>query len=162
MHKRIISVTGTPGTGKTTLSKELAKALSYSYVDINKIIEKYNLSEGFDKEKQCRIVDTKKLSKALIRTIKCATKNLVIDGHLSHYLPLEWVDLCIVTRCRLKELKKRLEGKGYNEPKVRENMDAEIMDVCRIDAKENGHKVLEVNTTHGYDIGRIAKKIESL
>ena len=161
MRVKTIIVTGTPGTGKTTLSKELAKALSYSYVDINQIIKKYNLSEGFDKEKQCDIVDTKKLSRALVRTIKCATKNLVIDGHLSYCIPLEWVDLCIVARCGLKELKKRLEGKGYDESKIRENMDAEIMDVCLVEAKENGHKVLEVNTTRGYDLAKIAKKLKS-
>ena len=149
---KVIIVTGTPGTGKTTLAKALAKRLGFIYVDVNKVIEKCRLSEGYDQRRRCKIVDTENLSKALIKSINRASKSLVIDSHLSHYLPPEFVGLCIVTRCRLGELKKRLEAKGYNEKKVRENLDCEITDFCLIEAKELGHDVLEVDTTNGFDL----------
>ncbi|MCD6398342.1 MAG: AAA family ATPase, partial [Candidatus Aenigmarchaeota archaeon] len=31
-----IGITGTPGTGKTEVSKELSKLLNYKYIDLNK------------------------------------------------------------------------------------------------------------------------------
>src|SRR3989344_3218410 len=42
---------------------------------------------------------------------------------------------------KLKKVKKRLEKRGYNKLKIRENLDAEIFDVCYEEAKELGHKV---------------------
>ena len=38
---RIIIVTGTPGTGKTTIAKKLAKKLNFHYLDVNNVIKKY-------------------------------------------------------------------------------------------------------------------------
>ena len=44
------------------------------------------------------------------------------------------------------DLKKRLEKRGYSKQKIRENMDAEIFDVCLNEAKEEGHKIKIVRT----------------
>jgi broad-specificity NMP kinase len=41
----IIAVTGTPGTGKTTYALQLSKELSADYIDVNKVIEDYDLEE---------------------------------------------------------------------------------------------------------------------
>lgn len=49
---RIIIVTGSVGTGKTTLAKKLAKKYKAKYLDVNKVIEEYKLSEGYDKKKK--------------------------------------------------------------------------------------------------------------
>src|SRR3989338_7356909 len=97
---KIIAITGTPGTGKTALAKALAKKLNYKYVDVNKIINKHNISEGYDKKRKTKIIDVKKLNKCLIKEInyfKAINKKnpnkikkhngLIIDSHLSHYLP---------------------------------------------------------------------------
>ena len=77
---------------------------------------------------------------------KDSVKGLVIDSHLSHYLPKEYVDTCIITKCNLKLLKKRLEERGYSKNKVRENLDVEIFDTCRLEALEAGHKVKIIET----------------
>ncbi len=142
----VIVVSGTPGTGKTTLAKKIAEEQKLRYVDVNKVIEENNLSEDIDEERQTKIVDVKRLNKVLIETIK-KEKNIVIDSHLSHFLPKKYVDRCIITKCRLKELRKRLESRGYPEEKIRENLDAEIFDVCRIEAFENGHKIQVIDTS---------------
>ena len=82
-------------------------------------------------------------------------KGIIIDSHLSHYLPKRHVDLCIVTKCNLKELESRLRNKKYSKDKIRENLDAEICDVCLSESKEKGHKVLVVDTTKGINIEKI-------
>ena len=141
----VIIITGTPGTGKTSLALEIAKN-GYEYVDANKVIEQNNLVESFDKKRDTNVVDEKKLSDAFVKLIK-TKKALVIDSHMSHCIPAKYVNICIVTKCNLKVLKKRLEKKGYSKEKVRENLDAEILDVCLTEAEEAGHKLLIVDTS---------------
>ncbi len=147
---KVILVSGTPGTGKTTYAKKLAKEKNYVYVDVNKIIDKDNLVTDYDKIRKTKIIDTILLNKSIIKLIKEGkkekTKGLVIDSHLSHYLPKRYSDLCIITKCNLKELKKRLVKRGYDKLKIRENLDAEIFDTCRVEALEIGHKVKTINT----------------
>ncbi len=140
-----IIVTGTPGTGKTAFAKKLANKLKYRYLDVNRIISEKNIEEGYDQERKCRIIDVKKLNNVLVELIK-KDKKVVIDSHLSHYLPKKYVEKCYVTRCDIKELEKRLKKRKYPKEKIRENLDAEIFDVCLIEAKDKGHNIEIVNT----------------
>lgn len=148
---KVIVVSGTPGTGKTTYSKRLAKDKKYKYMDVNLVVDKFRLSEGLDKKRDTKLIDTEKLNKVLTDIIKeereKRTKGIVIDSHLSHYLPKEYVNLCVITKCDLRILKNRLEKRGYSKGKVRENLDAEIFDTCRTEALEQGHKVKVVDTS---------------
>lgn len=155
---KVVCVTGTPGTGKTLLAKALAKKLDYAYLDVNKVIEKYDLIEGHDRKRDCNIVDEQKLAKILVSIIKKSKKGIVVDSHLSHYIPPKYVSLCIVTKSELKTLKKRLEKRGYSKEKVRENLDAEIFDLCYNEAVENFHNVKIVDTTRK-NISSLVKSI---
>ncbi len=146
---KVIIVTGTPSTGKTTVAKKLAKSINAEYIDVNKLIRKHKLSVGYDRKRRSRIIDIDKLTKVLENLIKNSKKDLVIDSHLSHYLDSKLVHLCLVTKCDLKTLRKRLEKRGYHKSKVRENLDVEIFDVCLMEALALGHKVEVVDTTKG-------------
>lgn len=160
---KVIAVSGTPGTGKTTISKKLAKKLNFYYIDVNKLITKYKLSEEYDKKRKTKIIDIKRLNKKLIEEIKKIGKNLkyngiIIDSHLSHYLPRKYIDLCIVTKCGINELNKRLKKKKFNKNKIKENLQAEIFDICYNETLGRKHKVLVVNTTKGFNISTLVKQ----
>ena len=153
---KTIAVTGTPGTGKTTLSKNLAFELNFLYLDVNKLILKNKIYEGYDRKRKTKIVDINKLNKFLIFEIKnLETKKffnkffcgIIIDSHLSHYLPRKYIDLCIVTKCDIKDLNKRLEKKKFHKDKIKENIQAEIFNMCYNEALERKHKVIIVDTT---------------
>ncbi len=144
---KAIIVTGSVGSGKTTLSKKLAKKLKFKYIDVNKIIKKYNLSESYDKKRKCKVVDVKKLNLILIDLIKKSKKGLIIDSHMSHYLPKKYVDLCIVAKCEIKELSKRLKKRKYDQNKVKENVECEIFDICLNEARKAKHKIIIIDTT---------------
>ncbi|PIN80138.1 kinase [Candidatus Woesearchaeota archaeon CG10_big_fil_rev_8_21_14_0_10_34_8] len=141
-----IIVTGTPGTGKTEVAKAIAKKMKMKYVNVNDVIKKHKLIEEFDEERDTNVIDEEKLVEVLVEMIKKNDK-IVIDSHMAHDVPSEYVDRCVVTKCELKELKKRLEKRGYKPEKVRENLDSEIFDICLNEAKEKGHKLMIVNTT---------------
>lgn len=161
---KTIIITGTPGTGKTTLSKKLSKKLNFYYLDINKIIFKYKLSEGYDKKRRTKIVDVNKINRKLVGEIKKIRtskkiKGIVIDSHFSHYLPKKYVNLCIVTKCDIGELNKRLKEKKFNKGKIKENLQAEIFDVCLNEARERNHKVIVLDTTKHFNMDDLILRI---
>lgn len=156
----VVVISGTPGTGKTTLATMIAKTAGYRRIDVQSAIRKNNLSEGYDRKRHCEIVDAGRLVQLLVARIhREKSKNIVIDSHLAHYLPPDAVDLCIVTKCDLGELKRRLD-KRYPPDKVRENLDAEIFDICQNEAVEFGHKVVVVDTTKGIKVLEIKKLLK--
>ncbi len=157
--KKAIVVTGTPGTGKTTLAKRLSKLLGYPYVDVNDIILRYGLSEGYDKERDCKIVDTKELNKILIDIIRSSDSPLVIDSHLAHFLPKRFVSLCIITRCNLKLLRSRLKRRHYSDEKIAENLESEIMEVIPDEVFKKKHNFFFVDTDKKIDYKKLVKKI---
>ncbi len=148
---KVIIVTGSVGTGKSKVAKKLALEKGYEYINVAKLVKKGKLYDKYDRKRRTYVVDTKKLNKFLIKLIKTYKNNkikgIVIDSHMSHYLPKKYVDLCIVTKCELKRLRKRLVKRKYNKAKIRENLDCEIFDVCLNEAKEKGHKVKVVDTS---------------
>ncbi len=148
---KTILVTGTPGTGKTTLAKKLSLLLDYTYFDVNSFIKKAHIYCSYDSKRRCYVVDTAKLAGKLVKVrqdaLKTGKTGLILDSHLSHFLPPKYADLCIVARCSFRTLKHRLAKKGYGKAKIRENLDAEIFEVCLSEAHELGHKVLIFDAT---------------
>ncbi|MFC1801567.1 AAA family ATPase [Nanoarchaeota archaeon] len=157
---KVIIISGTPSTGKSTLAKLLAKELNFERINLSKLIDEKKLCEAFDEKNQCKIIDLEKLIPVVIDLIKKSKKNLIIDSHIIHKLPKEFVDLCIITKTNLKELDQRLAERGYSKEKVRDNLDAEIFDVCFTEAQEAGHSILIVDTTHKIDKRELIKQIK--
>lgn len=153
--KKAIVVSGIPATGKTTIAKKLADAMNCKYLDVNVVIKDENLCEDYDKARHCNVVDIDKLVAALVKVIENSSEVLVIDSHMAHFLPKEYVKVVLITKCSLKTLEKRLHSREYPESKVRENLDSEIFDICKVEAEEKGHKVIEVNTDSEVNIKEI-------
>jgi len=156
----VICVSGSVGSGKSTLSKRLAKALKFEYVDVTKEIKENKLSEGYDKQRKCEIIDEGEIVKFLIEKIK-EKKNLVIDSIFSYLIPKKYVDFCIITTCDIEVLRDRLKKRKYSPGKIKENVEVEIFDSFVISAKEMKHNLLVVNTTRGYKIKEIVDFISS-
>ena len=147
---KIFIVTGTPGTGKTTFAKKLAREKQAVYLGVNALIKKEKLYQHYDRSLQTREVNIQKLNKRLIAIIKDHKRHkesLVIDSHLSHYLPNNYVDQCFVTRCSLRALRQRLKKRRYSKKKVQENMHAEIFEVCLLEAIANKQKKVKIIDT---------------
>ncbi|WP_297065870.1 adenylate kinase family protein [Thermococcus sp.] len=135
----IIAVTGTPGVGKTTVSKLLAQRLGYEYVNLRD----YAMEKGIGEMKGDELeVEVDELAYNFERDF--AGKNVVVDGHLSHFLK---ADLVVVLRAHPKLVGERLKARGYSKEKIGENVEAELVDVILVEALEESGNVIEVNTT---------------
>lgn len=154
---KAIVVTGVPATGKTKVAKLIAKLINAEYLDVNKIIKDNKLYIRYDRRLRSYDVKLDKLVNYLVKLIRNSKNKLVIDSHLSHYIPRKYVELCIVTKCNLKTLKKRLEKRGYLKNKVRQNLDAEIFDVCLLEAAVRKHKIKIVDTTENIKSSKLMR-----
>ena len=154
--KKIIIITGTPGVGKTTLSKHLAKKLKYHRLDLHEHYKE--ISSNYNRSKQCYDIDINKLKKL----VKDQKENIIIDSHISHLIPK--VDLCIILTCsNLKKLEKRLIKRKYSKKKVKENIQAEIFQECLLDAQKHKHIIFdEIKRTQFKEITtKVKKKMKS-
>ena len=147
----IIALTGTPGTGKTTvcgiISEHSQYRKLYSIIDINKLILDEGLHSGKDKESDSYIADFEKLEKRVKELISMSQeRDIIMEGHLSHFIPS---DAIIVLRAHPVALRKRLgKRKEYSFKKVKENANAEALDVILVESSERSDKVFEIDTTN--------------
>lgn len=130
-------ITGTPGTGKTSIAAELRKR-GYPVLDLNSTIRPYVLSK--DEARDTLIIDEERWVSGFPLT------EGFVEGHLAHLLPC---DRIIILRCRPDILEDRLKARGYPDAKIAENVEAEALDVVLIEALEEYRQdqVLEIDTT---------------
>lgn len=157
----IAALTGTPGVGKTSVGLALAKR-GFEVLDLGQLIERKGLYEEVDEARGSKVVDPRALSQFLqlaLREARLARKDLVLDSHLSHLV--HGIEVAVVLRCHPQRLAERLRARGYAEAKVRENCEAEALDMLTIEACEEVARVLEVDTT-GKDADATADEIAAL
>ena len=149
-ERRIYIITGTPGVGKSSVSKMLTSILGARLISIGELVKREGLYTGWDEERETLIADTDRLSERIREIIDAEKRTIIIEGHYAvHVVPPEKVDLIFVLRRDPRDLKKTLEDRGYSRRKVMENLAAEILDVCLFDAVDvcGVEKLCEMDTT---------------
>ncbi len=137
----IVSITGTPGTGKSSVGAALSER-GRTVVELGDLVREHGLYEGRDEERGSLEVDPDVLAERLPTLLPAG--DVVLVGHLSHLVD---TDLVVVLRCRPSVLQGRLEARGWSPAKVRENIEAEALDVILVEAVESGVETVEVDTT---------------
>ncbi|HWQ67699.1 MAG TPA: adenylate kinase family protein [Methanospirillum sp.] len=147
----LTALTGTPGTGKSTVADELARR-GHLVIRVTDTIIPYILEE--DAAMQTRIVDTDQWAAEFPHS------EGIVEGHIAHLLH---VDRIILLRCRPDILKTRLETRKYPDAKVAENVEAELLDVLLVEAlEEHGpDQVYEIDATN-LSVVEVADQIEEI
>ena len=144
---QVIFISGTPCVGKTTLASELSKRLGANLIKINELAISNNLVLGTDTKKGYKIIDIDKLNLLLGKVISTLDNLIIVEGHLSHLC--SGADKVIILRVHPNILEKRLANRDYSESKIRENLEAEALDVCGAEAYESyGEKVCEIDASN--------------
>jgi adenylate kinase len=140
----LTAITGTPGTGKTSVSENLRKE-SYKVLDLNKIAIEEELIIKRDKKRESNIVDIEKLDYFLKN--KRFDEVIFIEGHLSHLL--RSVEKVILLRLHPDKLRINLESKNWGLEKINENIQAEILDIilCETVDIHSEENIFEIDTT---------------
>jgi adenylate kinase len=142
-------ITGTPGTGKSVVAEELARR-GHTVVHLAAIVQPYVIGE--DEKRDTRVIDMDRLA-AEFKPFEG-----FVEGHFAHLLPCDRV---VVLRCRPDEIGERLKKRKYGDMKIRENADAEALDVCLIETVEryDPSLIFELDST-GRDPVYCADRIE--
>ena len=159
--RQIILITGTPGVGKTTISQKLASFLNARYINLTEIIKQKNLDTFIDSNRETLVVDTENVSKIIQETLDKTEGIIIIEGHFVVFVvPKNEVDIVLVLRRDPRELKDVLLKRGYNDKKLWENITAELLDICLVDALSSSDisKVCELDVS-GKSIESVVEEV---
>ncbi len=143
--KKIIALTGVPGTGKTSVAHELGK-LGWAVVDLSTLARSLGLVLSHDDSDDSDVIDVKALGKIVQALVPVLGNEIVFEGHLSCEFKIEGA-IAVVLRTNPEILKSRLSKRGYSKSKISKNTLSEMLDYCVIKSRSNYKKVVELDTT---------------
>ncbi|TKR92414.1 hypothetical protein L596_007070 [Steinernema carpocapsae] len=144
-----ILITGTPGTGKSSLLDMLKMDHpELRSIDINDEAEVNGCYAEFDERRNCKVIDDDLLIDAIDDRMSEEEGGYVIDYHATSFFPERYFDIIVVLRTDNTLLFDRLTARGYSAEKIRENVECEIFGTIADEVKEyypNG-RILEVES----------------
>ncbi|BCR35667.1 shikimate kinase [Mariniplasma anaerobium] len=153
-----IYIIGMPGSGKTTIAKQLAKNLNYTYIDLDAMIEKDSLmfiEEIFEKygEKKFRELETNALKEINCdqAIISCGGGVVTVKNNKELMKGLKlYLDTDITV------IKKRLES-DYQRPLLKQTTLEQLYDDRFLKYQDFADAIINNN----YDIDQTVKVIEN-
>lgn len=145
----VIGISGTPGTGKTTIATKLKEVLSAVCINLTEIAIENDFILEEDDERDTKIVNTEKLIPFIEKIIETHSGNIIIEGHYADLIPDPLLSLLIILRTEPPVLEQRLINKHFSPQKVLENIQSEILGSCTSSALETHDrtKIYEVDSS---------------
>lgn len=133
-----VALTGTPGTGKTTVA-DLVKT-KLPVIHLNDVIREADFVAERDTDRGSLVADMDAVADWL------EGRDGLVESHLAHHFQSDRV---IVLRCHPEALERRLRERGEPDAMVSENAESEALDVLLTEAVEahGQDRVYEIDTT---------------
>ncbi|KAG7201743.1 hypothetical protein KM043_004465 [Ampulex compressa] len=128
-----ILVTGTPGVGKSFLSRMLAEKTGMTWIDVSKLAVEKKCLEEYDAVYRCPVLDEDKLLDEMENLMEEGGQ--IVDYHGVDFFPERWFDIVFVLRTNNTILYDRLKERGYTGKKLEDNIDCEIFQTILEEAK---------------------------
>jgi adenylate kinase len=153
----IIVISGSVGSGKTTLAKELGEKLKLEVVNLNDFAKEFKIKDV--NELQTFDFNIDKLVAKVNREIADGKykKGAILEGHFAHFLNPELIDYLFVVNRDLKQLERVYKERNYNEQKIKDNLEVESFNLCFYEGVEEGFREEEQifclqNNTNVFDL----------
>jgi len=149
-ERRVIVIAGVPGVGKSTVADTVAERLGCTVIGVSELSVKEGALLGRDVERETDIVDLPRLKEIMAEVVSATEGPLIVEGHFAYdVVPIDLVSHALVLRRAPWVLKEELRERGYSDEKIRENVEAELLDVPLVEAIEalGPDLVCEADTT---------------
>lgn len=131
-----ILLSGTPGTGKSTLAKRLSEAkLGLTWVNVGDFAKEKGFLGAWDEEYQCHELEEDPLLDEMEEMI--AKGGCLVDHHVTDFFPERYFDIVFIMRTENDKLYERLSQRGYNGKKFQDNLQCEIFQTILEEARES-------------------------
>jgi adenylate kinase len=148
---KIIIVTGTPGVGKTVVSKLLAREIGYRFLRLGDLVKTEGLHKGFDRQATSYIIDERAVESRLKDYFaKKQQKGIVFETlFVSSIVHKRSGLVAIVLRLDPVVLARRLKARRWPKRKIWDNVEAEMIDYSLIDSLKSlgKNRVVEIDAT---------------
>lgn len=143
----MISLTGVPATGKSTVSAILAG-------------EGYRVCRAVDIAREAGCISGEDVDIECLREKGKFRDCDIVEGHYSHLLPCEAV---IILQADTEILRKRMEERGYSSAKISGNIDAQLAGTIYFDALDRmpSSRIFIIDTT-SMEPGEVAGEIRRI
>jgi len=159
-----ILVSGTPGTGKSTLCAKIREKYvggPLEVVNIGQLAKEAGYLGQYDTDRECPEIDEDAVIDNLEPRMSEGEVTMVIDYHATDFFPERWFDAVFVLRTNNTLLYDRLSARGYAQKKLEENLQCEIFQTILDEAKESYREeiVHELTSENEQDIESNADRI---
>ncbi len=138
-----LALTGVPGVGKTTIAQKMGQ-LGWRVVHLSEYARDAGLLVEKDDARGAYVLDMDDLADSLNTHLRGYDGDVVIESHFAHEMDVHRI---VLLRADPLVLIERLRARGWREEKVRENVEAEALDVVAHDVLETGILARELDVT---------------
>ena len=146
----LISVCGTPGVGKTTVSSMFSDQ-GWKVISEKDLIRDMSLFDEMDTKNDEMIVDLEVVRNGFEKWAEDRTQDTILDGHLSYLAPS---DIIFILRLDPQVLKERLSLRNYDQEKIDSNVGSEVIGYLLVKSVEEEQKVIDNNDAQWMGDGR--------
>ena len=127
--------------GKTSLCTLLENQLleehkleGFQYVKLTDLIQSKKLYKNWNEEFDVPEFDIDMVCDEL-EPLMSTRGGIILEFHSCDFFPERWFQLVVLLRCDNTQLYDRLQARGYNEKKITENIECEILDVLKVEVE---------------------------
>ena len=114
-------LSGSPGTGKTIIARELEIHFGFKAYSLGDIVLNNHLYSEEDKERETKVANIDQLNEFMkkeLNELPETFKKVVLEGHYADTIEHPSIKLAIVLRCHPNILEERLKKRGYSKKKI--------------------------------------------
>ncbi|MCE4607066.1 MAG: AAA family ATPase [Desulfurococcales archaeon] len=159
----IIIITGTPGTGKTTVSRLISRELNCTHIDVSALVEEMKWGEPDPTGRETLVLTN---IEELIQYVGKINKNrecVIVDTHYPGIFDSLAKDIMavFVLRTHPKIIARRLIERKWGAKKIAENAEAELLGVIENEALRRFKCVISIDTTNK-NASEVSQSIKTL